>query len=376
MWGADPDRIYKARFGGLLFCSLFISPDAPERILRAEPCILGKVMEEGGVMKRILKILLLLAVIAAVAVAWLLNHRPDLTPYASLWLPPAKEAPGKLRITNLGVSTLLIDDGESAIMTDGFFSRPGLLKALASRIDPDQELITAGLQRAGVEDLMAVLVVHSHYDHAMDAPVVARQANALLVGSESTANVGRGLDLPEHQIMVVEGGETMQFGRFRISILNSRHFPHGQAMGDIEAPLVPPARVTDYQEGASYSILVEHDAGTVLIQGSAGFVEGALDGRQADVVLLGVGLLGTRDEDYMNAYWHEMVATTGARRVIPIHWDDFFQPFGDQPPAFPYLLDDFEASMTFLQGKSAQTGVDLRLAPAWVAVDPFEGLGD
>ena len=48
------------------------------------------------------------------------------------------EAAGPLGVTFLGVSTLLFDDGASAILFDGFFSRPSLLRVGLGRIAPDE----------------------------------------------------------------------------------------------------------------------------------------------------------------------------------------------------------------------------------------------
>lgn len=53
--------------------------------------------------------------------------RPDLTAYAHRFDVPAAAATTPVTVTWAGVTTLLIDDGDSAVMTDGFFSRPGLL---------------------------------------------------------------------------------------------------------------------------------------------------------------------------------------------------------------------------------------------------------
>ena len=68
---------------------------------------------------------------------------------------------------------------------------PGTAALLLGKIAPDVDAIERGLARNGVdEQLAAVFPVHSHYDHAMDAPEVARRTGALLLGSESTANIG------------------------------------------------------------------------------------------------------------------------------------------------------------------------------------------
>ena len=213
-----------------------------------------------------------------------------------------------------------------------------------------------------------MIAVHSHYDHAMDSPEVARRTGALLVGSESTANIGRGVGFPEQRIRVVEPGEPMRFGGFTVTAIRSQHFPHGMAMGEIRAPLVPPARATDYLEGGSFSLLVAHEAGSLLVQGSAGWQDGALAGRHADVVLLGIGGLGSRDEAYREDYWRAVVGAVGPRCVIPIHWDDFTLPLAEPLEPAPRLLDDVPASMTFLIRKSAGGAPGLGLLPAWKPV--------
>ena len=125
-----------------------------------------------------------------------------------------------------------------------------------------------------------------------------------------------------------------------MTAIPSQHFPHGMAMGEISAPLVPPARAIDYLEGGSFSLLFAHPAGTLLVQGSAGWREGALAGRHADVVLLGIGGLGTRDDAYREGYWREVVGAVGPRCVIPIHWDDFTLPLDETLAPSPRLLDD------------------------------------
>jgi L-ascorbate metabolism protein UlaG (beta-lactamase superfamily) len=135
----------------------------------------------------------------------------------------------------LGAATLLIEDGETHLLTDGFFTRPALLRVLLGKIKPRSETIAAGLSRAGITRLDAVLVGHSHYDHAMDSPEVARRTGAVVVGSQSTANIARGWGLPESQIRV-QPGQALLLGAFRVTFIPSPrlplHFPAGS----------PPAR--------------------------------------------------------------------------------------------------------------------------------------
>ncbi len=321
-------------------------------------------------MRRVLLAALALLLLGA---GWLfhrLNDRPSLEPYEKLWLASADEkAPGpQVSVTFFGVATLRISDGETSIMTDGFFTRPPKTRVIAGRIAPDLTVITRSLDDAGIRELAAVIPVHSHYDHALDSAEVARRTGALLVGSESTANIGRGAHLPEEQIRVIVPGEPMVFGGFTVTAIRSQHFPHGQAMGEITQPLVPPARATAYLEGGSYSLLVTHAAGTLLIQGSAGWADAALAGRSADVVLLGIGGLGTRDAAYREGYWDAVVGAVHPRCVIPIHWDDFTLSLGSPLEPAPRLLDDFDASMAFLASKTSGGTPTLGLLRAWEPV--------
>lgn len=92
----------------------------------------------------------------------------------------------------MGVSTLLVRDGETALLTDGFFSRPGLLEVGLGKIRPSASRIDDSLRRAGIERLAAVLPVHTHSDHVLDSAVVAERTGAVMVGGESRRRMSLG----------------------------------------------------------------------------------------------------------------------------------------------------------------------------------------
>jgi L-ascorbate metabolism protein UlaG (beta-lactamase superfamily) len=322
--------------------------------------------------KAVLAVLVVL-LLGAGWVAWRLHSRPSIAEYASTAMPAVADDAG-LRVTWLGVATLLVRDSSAAVLIDGFFSRPGKMATLLAPVGPDPARIDAALRRAGIQKLDAVITVHSHYDHAMDTPAVAERTGAVVVGSPSTAWIARGQNFPADRIRVVSGAETMKFGGLEVTLIPSRHFPHGQAMGELTAPLVPPARAFEYLEGGSYSVFVQREDKAIVVHGSAGYVEGALRGRHADVVYLGVSLLGSRDEGYRDSYWRETVQAVGAKRVVPIHWDDFTLPLDQPLVALPYFFDDIEKSMRFVTARAAREAVDLRWPVAFEKTDPFAGL--
>lgn len=92
----------------------------------------------------------------------------------------------------------------------------------------------------------------------MDAPEVARRTGAMLLGSESTANIGRGWGLDESRIRVVADREPIAVGRFTLTPIELRHFQfpdpalRARALDnpDITAPLEPPVSAFERPGGA------------------------------------------------------------------------------------------------------------------------------
>lgn len=316
---------------------------------------------------RFLLILLLLAVFLAGAVlGWALLVYTEVPVNPQWAVTGGDEAPaGGVTVRFSGTSTLLFSDGETQWMTDGWFTRPGPLRLLAGKIAPDREAIRRGLAANEVTSLAAVFPLHSHYDHAMDAPEVAIRTGALLLGSESTANIGRGWGLPEAQIRVVRDRVPVQLGRFVITPIESRHFQfpdpeirrRALSEPEITAPLVPPVGAFDYRLGKAWVLHVDHPRGSWLIVGSAGYVEGALQGLEADLVFLGVGGLGSQTADYREAFWRETVGRMQSRRVIPIHYDSLTAPaegpFRGPVNAMAFLSGGIEHTRAFLEEKAA-----------------------
>jgi L-ascorbate metabolism protein UlaG (beta-lactamase superfamily) len=299
--------------------------------------------------------------------------RPDLDSYAARFDVPGADA--GFAVTFLGVTSLLLDDGGSRILTDGFFSRPSLLAVGSRRIAPDRSRIDAALDRVGVERLDAVVPLHTHYDHAMDSAVVAARTDAVLAGGGSAAELARGHGLGEDRIHMVHPRDTVTFGSFRLTWVLSDHCPPDRYPGPITEPVVPPARVREYRCGEAWSLLVEHRSGrTALIQGSAGFVPGSLAGRRAAVAYLGVGQLGLLPASYLRAYWAETVEAVGARRVVLVHWDDFFRPLDRPLRALPFAGDDLDATMRVLGRLADQQDVALHLPTLWRREDPWASL--
>ena len=250
--------------------------------------------------------------------------------YVSRLISPGLPESSGVCVTWLGTAGFLVSDGQTNILIDPFVSRYGLLRVgLGFSLPPRPDLIRDWLKRIGCSSARAVLVSHSHFDHALDAPFFARETGAVLVGSESTLNVGRGAGLPESQLVLAQPGQPLEFGAFRLRFIESRHGPalFGRVPypGTIDKPLVPPQKASAYRLGGVYGILIEHPSGTILHHGSAGFLPGMYDDVRADVVLLGI--TGREDTE---AYLAAVPDKVRPHLLIPIHFDDFFTPLDDR----------------------------------------------
>ena len=262
--------------------------------------------------------------------------------------------PNSVTVTWLGVTTLLFDDGETQILIDGFFSRPTISEIVLGRdVGNSAAQIDYAMNEFRMRRLAAIIPVHSHFDHAMDIGAIANRSSASILGSASTAQIARGAGVPDDQITIVDSEMTFAFGEFSVTLQPSNHAPIGWRGtvpydGTIDAPLTPPQPVSAWRMGGSFSIVIKHPQGTALIQGSAGYTDYALADTAADVVMLGVGQLGSLGKVYAENYWQNVVTATGAGSVYPIHFDDLTQPFGNVA-LLPRVLGNFLTTTQWLE---------------------------
>ena len=264
----------------------------------------------------------------------LLNYRPHVPQLEKYGIEASLPSTGNgLIVQFTGNTNILISDGKTSILTDGFFTRPGVAKVLWGEVAPDETVIKYCLNRAGIVQLDAVIPVHSHFDHAMDSPIVAELTGATLIGSESTANIGRGLNFPEDQMVIVESGVPLQIGSMKVTLIKGKHWPYpDEELGltllnrEIINPIVPPASAFEYFEGASYTIIVEHADASIAIHGSAGYIPNILENYVVDILFISTAGLETMDKSYNDNFQTHVVDALNPKVIVPIHWDDFFVP--------------------------------------------------
>jgi L-ascorbate metabolism protein UlaG (beta-lactamase superfamily) len=280
-----------------------------------------------------------------------------------------------LTVRFMGTSSLLFTDRDStSILMDGFVSRPHWARVGLWTIGPNCRRIRSAYARLDTPVVAAVFAGHAHYDHAMDAPVWAQMTGAELVGSQSIKMLGLGIGLPDSQITVVPEDTKVPFGNFELTFVESAHGPPDRYPGTRHAPLEPRKRARKWATGLVYSVFIRHRGRTILVQSTAGYKPGALLGRHADVVYLAVGGLGHQPLAAIDTYWNEVVRATGARRVILVHWDDFFRSLDKPMLATPYGGDNVARGVGRIVERAISDGVDVRIPDAFTPADPFHGL--
>jgi L-ascorbate metabolism protein UlaG (beta-lactamase superfamily) len=277
--------------------------------------------------------------------------------------------PGAVKVTFFGTSSLLIDDGETQLLTDGFVTRPGFIKAGFGKIESDSTLVKRIIKEEKIDRLKAVFVVHSHYDHVLDAPTFSKLTTAGLYGSASTLQVARAAKVPASLLHTFETGKALTFGKFTVTILPSRHTPPFNILGKsnddlgetIDSNFTLPAKTKAFTEGGAYDVLIEHNGKRLLIKASTNYIEGRLDDVQADVLFLGIAQLGKQGNAFKENFYKYTVLPLKPKLLIPIHWDNFFKPLNNNLKPLPKIADNLKQGLDFIIRKTEGDKISLKI---------------
>jgi L-ascorbate metabolism protein UlaG (beta-lactamase superfamily) len=263
--------------------------------------------------------------------------------------PTGRGGGAGLTVRWLGTASHLVETAATSLLIDPFFSRPGFL-ALAGRISPDE----AEIRRRLPARVDAVLCGHSHFDHLLDAPRIARLTGAKLIGSESTLAFGRAEGLPESQLVAVPPeGCALAVGDIEVRFVPSRHgrifFGRVPFPGEVSAPPTLPARFWHYRMGGAFGLLLKGGGVTLYHNGSADLVDAELSSASADVVL--AGLAGRRATP---AYLERLLGLLSPKVIVPTHHDAFFAPLDEGVHLLPGIdLEGFAGEAKALAPRAA-----------------------
>lgn len=360
-------------------------PETPRITPRTAPAILrgmsGDARQELNIKLRLLSsstvnrfktsILGGLAAAAFVYVSPLAYAMAD-NPFEDLYAAPHLATAEALTATYFGTTTILFRLKDDGVLTDGFFSRPGGLLYLAlGNIKPNEARIADAIRRGGMpQRINAVLVSHTHHDHALDSAKVACELQAVLVGTPSLLSL--------QQAQLVHDGRCdrrfqqvqskMEFGAFDVEAINAEHTPGLLLQGNIRA-ITMPAHFSEFKMDGIYSFRIDAGGHRLLVSAGMPVNRRQFAGAQASIVFLSIGGLRAGQEDRIEEYWNATVKASGAALVIPTHWDDFTKGLDSRLPIMPVLFGNFRATMCKLLSLAQRDGVAVRLLPTFAQFD-------
>ncbi|MDB5219173.1 MAG: secreted protein [Myxococcaceae bacterium] len=222
-------------------------------------------------------------------------------------------------LTYLGVAGWRIDDGSHVLLVDPYFSRTRVEQGSVT-LSSDENLIA----RYAPARADAILVGHSHYDHLLDVPNVAKRTGAIVVGSQSTLNVARAAGVSEQHLIAVLGGETFEFGPFSVRAILGLHAVTGVPNATIARDVRLPMTADAYAEGGTFQYLVRVESRAILFIGSGNFVETELRGLRPDVAIV-----ATRGRQAVADYACRLMRALGRPQlVLANHFDAHWEPLG------------------------------------------------
>lgn len=261
-------------------------------------------------------------------------------------LSAGRPAADRLRLTHYGAAAWSITDGKTRILVDPFFSRiryadkgfgtstppvaPGDTRPIFGPNDtltPDE--LTLRLIDEHVPHADYILTSHSHFNHCMDMPYIAKKTGATVLGTESTANIARAHGVPESQVITVKGGEDFEFGSFSVKVIPSLHsalsskhyFDSGVVPRDVRAPM----RLVEYVEGNTLSYFIRLGTHRLIVFCSMNYIERELVGLVPTAALIPAAKARLEIHDYTG----RLLRALGLPQVvIATHWDVQSWPYG------------------------------------------------
>ena len=238
------------------------------------------------------------------------------------------ELPTGLEIEWLGVSGYRISFEGQTLFVDPYLSRVPFTDLLRRRPTlPDPAALDRFVHAPG--EVAGVLVGHTHFDHAVDAPAIARRFGCNAYGSDSLLTL-MGLHGLAEQAVEVEPYKTYELGPFEVSFTPSVHSKLllGLAVpydGDLTCEHLDALSPGAYRCGQVWGISIKVAGVSFYHQGSANLIDEAIRERGVDVFLAGVA-----GRSFTDDYWQRILPRLDPKVVVPTHYDNFFRPLGQR----------------------------------------------
>jgi L-ascorbate metabolism protein UlaG (beta-lactamase superfamily) len=243
------------------------------------------------------------------------------------------DLPSGLELQWLGTAGFRLSYEGHHLLIDPYATRPGLLKVLGGRrVSAAPEVIERHIPAAS-----AVLVGHTHFDHALDIPFLATRYGCRVYGSPSLQKLLQLHGLAA-RATVVEFYKVYPIGPFEVTFVPSLHSRLILGLkipfeGELTCDCLDDLNAGAYRCGQVYGIHIAVAGVRFYHQGSANLIEEAIRHRDVDYFLAGISGRG-----FTPGYTARMLRRLSPRVVIPHHHDNFFRGL-DEPMGFSFNVN-------------------------------------
>jgi L-ascorbate metabolism protein UlaG (beta-lactamase superfamily) len=250
------------------------------------------------------------------------RHANDVSTTEQLnWERFGVDLPPGLELQWLGTAGFRLGYQGFQLLIDPYLTRSGARQVYTGRpLHPDPDLV----QRL-VPEAHAVLVGHTHFDHALDVPLIAKANDALVYGSRSLRNLMALHELADRSVEV-EFERVYPLGPFEVSFVESVHSKlllglKVPAEGELTCDHLDDLNGGRFRCGQVYGIHIAVAGASLYHQGSANLIDDRIRQRGVDYFLMGIAGRGfTRD------YAARILRRLEPRVIVPHHYDDFHRP--------------------------------------------------
>lgn len=252
------------------------------------------------------------------------RHSNDVSAWRDLdWARAGVDLPPGLDLVWLGTAGFRMSYAGFDLVIDPYVSRRPLRVVAANHaLHADDALLARFIPHAD-----AVLVGHTHFDHAVDVPGLARRDGCRVYGSSSLAALMRLHGLAD-SAAEVDFARTYDMGPFAVTFVESVHskLALGLAVpagGELTCDNLDHLSHGRYRCGQVYGIHIAVAGKTFYHQGSANLLDDRVVHRGVDYFLAGIAGRG-----FTPRYFERILSRLEPRTIIPHHFDDFFRPLG------------------------------------------------
>lgn len=296
-------------------------------------------------------VFLVIALLSSCAPVISINQEP----VTDITLSPIRQeilARRNLSIKFLGNTTLAIEDNNSGIIIDGFLTRPSLTDLFFKRINSEPEVVKPILCHAGINSkIQAIIPLHSHFDHILDAPYLSKELGACIVADKTARIISRRTEPREFCEENTDVGiDNYSYGEFNFRVIDSIHLDNGLVGGkiaelnndleegsskvDISVDFSKPQRASSYKEGRTINVSIDHintDINVFIISGSFDDADkvNIESFNEADVIFVSVPLLNKRKNPNFYRLVERLLNNPASykdkvlkKKIIPFHWDN------------------------------------------------------